>query len=155
MAATNLLFQSHPTLASMAPMAAILDGNSSSSSSSDAEEVYKQVGRSRVKKYRNRMKTKNKPYNSRKEMLKHREERKIRKENKKIKKKLLKQEQQKKNKKKFDGKNDSKDDDNNNDDNTDHDNKNNNKKEKKKNDNLDSLTLFMKYSSFHTNEEDE
>ena len=25
----------------------------------------------------------------------------------------------------------------------------------KKNDNLDSLTLFMKYSSFHTNEEDE
>ena len=137
----NLLFQSHPNLASLAPMAAILDGNSSSSSSEDGEVVCDNIGRSRVKRYRNRMKTKNKPYNSRKEMLKHRQEKSLKKEKKRIaKQNSNRNDDDKKNKKKNNKKSN---------------NNNSTEKEKTNKDNLDSLALFMKYSSFHTNEEEE
>ena len=87
------------------------------------------------------MKTKNKPYNSRKEMLKHRQEKSLKKEKKRVaKQNSTRNDDDKKNKKK-----------------TNKNNNNNNltEKEKTKNDNLDSLALFMKYSSFHTDEEEE
>ena len=60
---SSLLFESHPNQRQLAPMAAILDGSGSESSGSEGEKC--NVGKVRVKKYRNKMKAKSKPYGKR------------------------------------------------------------------------------------------
>ena len=132
---SSLLFESHPNQRQLAPMAAILDGSGSESSGSDGEKC--NVGKVRVKKYRNKMKAKSKPYGKGANG---------RQSSKKRVKDSGKQHRNRRSKCDEDavdetGRSES------------------GSKKKKKSDekkaNLDSLTLFMKYSSFHANDDND
>ena len=133
---SNLLFESHPNQRQLAPMAAILDGSGSESSGSDDGGKCNKVGKVRVKKYRNKMKAKSKPYG-----------------------KAGDRRQSGKKKGKYPGKQQqnrsSKREPNVVDEMGGSDTGSKKKKSDKKKANLDSLTLFMKYSSFHANDDDD